>query len=60
MAKRKKDKESKVMVGIKCQCKDRAVKRPEPLIRKTVCKKCGKVYKTNREVDICFDCEKSK
>lgn len=60
MAKRKKDKESKVMVGIRCQCKDREVKRPETLIRKTFCEKCGKVYKTNREVDICFDCEKSK
>jgi len=58
MAKRKKSKESKIMVGIRCQCQDRAVERPGPLIRKTFCKKCGKVFKTNREVDICFDCEK--
>jgi hypothetical protein len=58
MAKRKKNKESKVMVGIKCQCQDRAVKRPEPLIRKIVCEKCGKSFSTNRDVDVCFKCEK--
>lgn len=52
-------KESKIMVGIKCQCQDRAVQRPGPLIRPVVCKKCGKVFKTNREADICFKCEKS-
>jgi len=58
MVKRKKNKESKIQVGIKCQCQDWAVERPGPLIRKTFCKKCGKVFKTNRDVDICFDCEK--
>ncbi len=59
MIKRKISKESKVMVGIKCQCQDRAVERPESLIRETFCKKCGKVFKTNRMVNICFKCEKS-
>ncbi len=59
MYKKKKDKGSKIMVGIKCQCQDRAIQRPEPLIRSAVCKKCGKVFKTNKDVDICFKCEKS-
>jgi hypothetical protein len=54
----KKRKKSKVMVGIKCQCQDRAVERPESLLRQTMCKKCGKIFKTNRDVDICFNCEK--
>jgi len=27
------------------------------LLRKTVCEKCGKTFWTNREVDICMDCE---
>jgi NAD-dependent dihydropyrimidine dehydrogenase PreA subunit len=27
------------------------------LLRKTVCVKCGKTYWTNRETDICMDCE---
>lgn len=44
------------MVGIKFQCQDRAVKRPEPLIRQTICKKCGKRVKTNKKEDICFKC----
>lgn len=58
MVKRKKSKESNIMVGIRCQCQDRAVERPEPLIRHTFCKKCGKKFKTNRKEDICFKCEK--
>lgn len=58
MVKRKKNKESKVMVGIKCQCKDRAVERPEPLLKQTRCKICGKIFKTNRMEDICFKCDK--
>ncbi|MEM2968996.1 MAG: hypothetical protein QXJ40_02190 [Candidatus Bathyarchaeia archaeon] len=28
------------------------------LLRKAVCPKCGKTYWTNRESDICLDCEK--
>ena len=28
------------------------------LIRKITCKVCGKQYWTNRENDVCFDCEK--
>lgn len=58
MVKRKKNRESKIKVGIKCQCQDRAVERPKPLLRQTRCKKCGKTFKTNREVDICFKCDK--
>lgn len=58
MVKRKKSRESKIKVGIKCQCQDRAVKRPEPLIRHTTCKKCGKRFKTNKKEDYCFNCQR--
>lgn len=58
MVKRKKNRKSKIMVGIKCQCQDRAIKRPGPLIRYTFCKKCGKKFKTNKNEDICFKCAK--
>jgi NAD-dependent dihydropyrimidine dehydrogenase PreA subunit len=30
------------------------------LLRKTTCKKCGKVFWTNRESDLCFDCESKR
>lgn len=46
------------MVGIKCQCQDRAVERKKFLLREIQCQKCGKLFKTNREVDLCFLCEK--
>ncbi|MCW4020330.1 MAG: hypothetical protein NWF14_03770 [Candidatus Bathyarchaeota archaeon] len=28
------------------------------LVRKTKCTICGKIFWTNRDVDLCFDCEK--
>ncbi len=31
--------------------------RDKGLLRKIVCIKCGKTFWTNREVDICMDCE---
>jgi len=34
-------------------------KAPEDkgLLRKIKCKNCGKIFWTNRDVDLCFDCE---
>ncbi|MDI6643860.1 MAG: hypothetical protein QME14_02290 [Methanobacteriaceae archaeon] len=51
---------SKKMVGIRCQCQDRAVERKKFLLRDTHCKKCGRLFKTNRDVDLCFLCENKK
>jgi len=28
------------------------------LLHKVKCKKCGKIFWTNRDVDLCFDCER--
>jgi len=30
------------------------------MIRKTACRVCGKQYWTNREIDVCYDCEAKK
>ncbi|MGQ9554676.1 MAG: hypothetical protein ACUVWR_11235 [Anaerolineae bacterium] len=38
--------------------------RPRPQkrssLREVTCPSCGKVYWTNRETDLCFDCEKKR
>jgi len=34
------------------------VKDKKALLRKTTCEVCGKLYWTDRETDVCFDCEK--
>jgi len=36
------------------------VKEDKGMIRKTTCKVCGKQYWTNREIEVCFDCEAKK
>jgi NAD-dependent dihydropyrimidine dehydrogenase PreA subunit len=33
-------------------------KEDKGMVRKTTCRICGKKYLTNREKDICFDCDK--
>jgi len=51
-------------------CHKKAISFPKPdfastpiksgdkgLLRKTTCKKCGKVFWTNRNIDLCFECE---
>ncbi|NWG11289.1 hypothetical protein HXY33_06045 [Candidatus Bathyarchaeota archaeon] len=37
-----------------------AASEDKGLLRKTVCIRCGKSFWTNREVDICMDCENKK
>lgn len=36
----------------------RTKQKKEGLLRKTKCKKCGKIFWTNRDTDLCFDCER--
>jgi NAD-dependent dihydropyrimidine dehydrogenase PreA subunit len=33
-------------------------KQKKGLLRKTKCEKCGKTFWTNRDIALCFDCEK--
>lgn len=51
-------KSKKIEIGIKCQCQNRAVDRPESMLKKARCKKCGKIFSTNDNIDFCFDCAK--
>lgn len=44
-------------MGWKCSCSLDIVDKDTSL-REIRCKNCGKIFKTNREVDYCFDCEK--
>lgn len=32
----------------------------KPLVKQVICKKCGKIFKTNRDTQLCFSCEKKK
>ncbi len=34
--------------------------RKKPLIKQVTCKKCGKIFKTNRDTQLCFSCERKK
>jgi hypothetical protein len=37
------------------------VPRPEPkksLLRRAICPGCGRIYRTNRNTDLCMDCER--
>ena len=46
-------------MGWKCPCSLEIVDKKSEL--KTVqCKNCGKIFKTNKDTDLCFDCEKKK
>jgi hypothetical protein len=44
-------------MGWKCSCSLDVVDKKCSL-KEVVCKKCGKNFKTNRNTDYCFDCEK--
>jgi len=35
------------------------VQRDKGLLRRVKCRKCGKIFCTNEETDLCFDCRKS-
>ncbi|MCS7114830.1 MAG: hypothetical protein RMJ15_08005 [Nitrososphaerota archaeon] len=54
-------------------CHKKAISFPKPeaavtstgsgdkgLLRKTQCVKCGKVFWTNRKIDLCFECESKR
>jgi hypothetical protein len=50
-------KNSNKKVLIKCKCQKKAIKRPDSLLRTVICRSCGKVFRSNKEQDFCFDCE---
>ena len=44
-------------MGWKCSCSLDIVDK-ECSLKEIACKDCGKVFKTNRDVEYCFNCEK--
>lgn len=44
-------------MGWKCACSLEIVDK-ESALRSVTCKKCGKTFKTNRDTEFCFKCEK--
>jgi len=50
-------KKSKKMVGIRCQCQDRAVPISKDEMCVVQCPVCLKIYKTNHTENICFSCK---
>jgi len=44
-------------MGWKCACSLDIVDKKSEL-RSVICKKCGKTFKTNRDTEFCFKCEK--
>lgn len=58
--------ERKAKAGIQADASTTALKlfkhyvKRKPLVKQVTCKKCGKVFKTNRNTQLCFDCEKKR
>lgn len=46
-------------MGWKCSCSLDIVDKKTAL-RQINCKKCGKLFKTNSDMDLCFDCRTKK
>ena len=46
-------------MGWKCSCALEIVDKKSSL-RSVTCKNCGKVFKTNKDTEVCFNCEKNK
>jgi len=55
------DKEFEAMLkgkmGWKCSCSLDIVDK-ESMLKSVTCKGCGKVFKTNRDTEYCFKCDK--
>lgn len=46
-------------MGWKCSCSLDIVDKKSSL-RDVTCKKCGKIFKTDRDTDTCFRCERGQ
>lgn len=55
------DRKAKATVQWNYNCSVRMIKKwikKESTLKHVTCEKCGKIYKTNRDKKLCFDCEK--
>ena len=44
-------------MGWKCACSLDIIDK-KPTLKSVTCKKCGKTFKTNRDTEFCFKCER--
>ncbi len=44
--------------GKGCACQMGIIEKKESSLKTIICKKCGKVFKTDRDTELCFNCEK--
>lgn len=44
--------------GKGCVCQMGIIEKKESSLKTVTCKKCGKIFKTDRNTDLCFNCEK--
>lgn len=47
-----------ISIGKGCTCQMSIIEKKESAIKTVICKKCGKVFKTDRNTILCFSCEK--
>ncbi|MCE5215352.1 MAG: hypothetical protein LLF83_11635 [Methanobacterium sp.] len=45
-------------MGWKCSCSLEIIDKKSTL-HSVSCKNCGKIFKTNKDTELCFDCEKT-
>lgn len=43
-----------------CACQLGVIEKKESALKEVVCKGCGKIFKTNRGTEYCWECEKKK
>ncbi|MEN6329158.1 MAG: hypothetical protein ABFC91_02580 [Methanobacteriaceae archaeon] len=53
-----KKKKIRSQIAVTCQCQAPAVEKPPSILRRVQCIGCGKFFRTNRDVDICFSCQR--
>ncbi|KUK00883.1 MAG: hypothetical protein XD44_1058 [Methanobacteriaceae archaeon 41_258] len=60
MAKEEKGFEAKIkaMTAGGCACMTGILEKKASTLKKVVCKGCGKVFRTNRDTEYCYDCQK--
>jgi|WetSurMetagenome_2_1015567.scaffolds.fasta_scaffold45443_5 hypothetical protein len=44
--------------GCGCGCQTGFVEKSESDLKQVKCRSCGKIFKTNRDTDLCISCEK--
>ncbi len=57
------DRKAKATVKWNYNCSIKAAKfklKKKPLLKPITCKKCGKIFKTNRTTELCCSCERKK